>query len=452
MNYFSCALLALCMQVTLAPAAEQTEWLVGTAKADITPSGPIWMAGYASRTKPCEGVAQKLYTRVLALQDQKGHRLVIIGCDILGMPATLVETISQDLGIRYGLKRPQMLFTFSHTHSGPVIRESLTLIYELNSEQSHAVNQYILLIWKKIADAVDAALQDMKPAALYTTTAQADFGVNRRQATEAGVKIGVNENGPVDHSVPVLKIVDADNTVRAILFSYACHNTTLTGNNYLIHGDYAGVAEAQLEEKYPGAVALFMAGFAGDTNPNPRGTMALVTQHGTTLATAVQTALAGEALPVSGPLRSSFKYVKLPFSTPPTRQELEAKLQDKDKYVQRNAQGLLDRLNSKGKLPKHYDYPIEVVQWGQDLTLVALAGEVLVDYAVRLREEIPPAEKLWLVGYSNDVFAYIPSQRVMEEGGYEPESSMIYYGLWPWSMAIEEILVKQVKSQVDKLR
>jgi len=445
-------LVMLASMPALALADEQPQWLVGTSKADITPNNSIWMAGYASRTKPSEGVAQKLYSRVIALQDQKGHRLVIIGSDILGMPATLVETIRQDLEISYGLKPAQLLFTFSHTHSGPVIRESLSLMYDLNSEQSYAVNQYVLTIWKRIHEAVDVALQNMKPASLYTATGEAHFGVNRRQQKESGVVIGVNEAGPVDHSVPVLKMVAADQAVLAVLFSYACHNTTLTGNNYLIHGDYAGVAEEELEKTYPGSVALFMAGFAGDTNPNPRGTMELGIAHGQSLAAAVNTALSGAMRPLNGPLRTRLDHVKLPFSTPPTRQELEAKLLDKDKYVQRNAKGLLEKLNSKGKLPSHYDYPIEVVQWGKDLTLVALAGEVVVDYAIRLRQDIPPAEQLWLVGYSNDVFAYIPSRRLMEEGGYEPENSMIYYGLWPWAREVEEILVTRIVKQVDKLR
>ena len=75
--------------------------------------------------------------------------------------------------------------------------------------------------------------------------------------------------------MPVLKITGPDGKLRAVLFGYACHNTTLTAEVYQLSGDYAGFAAAELEAKHPGATALFLMLCGADQNPSPRGTVEL---------------------------------------------------------------------------------------------------------------------------------------------------------------------------------
>ena len=80
---------------------------------------------------------------------------------------------------------------------------------------------------------------------------------------------------------------------------------------------------------------------------------------------------------------------------------------------------------------------------GKDLTVVLLGGEVVVDYALRLKKELGPG--LWPMGYANDVMAYIPSLRVLKEGGYEGETSMIPYGQpTRWSEQVEAQIIESV--------
>jgi len=256
----------------------------------------------------------------------------------------------------------------------------------------------------------------------------------------------------VDHDVPVLCVTSPSGKALAVLFSYACHNTTLGGDNYRFHGDYAGVAQQEIEKAHPGLTALFMIGCAADTNPSPRGTMEYVNAHGQQLAGAVSDAMSGATTPVHPPLRTAFDRVELPFSPPPTKEELEARLNDEDVYKQRQARGLLGVIDEKGSLPTQYPYPISAIQFGKDLTMVLLAGEVVVDYDIRLTREMPSPPQLWVLGYANDVFAYIPSRRVLEEGGYEAATSMIYYGQpGPWAPEVEEVLVSKVKQVVAGL-
>jgi neutral ceramidase len=446
--------LIICTCVSPAvPLARKADWKAGIAVTRITPQQSMWMAGYAARKKPSEGTTQELFAKALALEDGHGSRVVIITTDILGFPGSISEAIAKRLAASHGLRRDQLVFTSSHTHSGPVVRESLAWMYALDGEQGAAVRNYTSFLQDRVVEVVGQALGKMVPAVLSLGHGEAGFGVNRRQKTDQGYVIGVNAEGPVDHEVPVLCVASPSGKALAVLFSYACHNTTLGADNYKFHGDYAGVAQEEIEKAHPGVIALFMIGCAADTNPNPRGTEEHVRAYGKQLAGAVNAAISGTTVPVRPPLRTAFDRVNLPFSPPPSKEELEARLSDQDVYRQRQAKGLLGIIDEKGSLPTQYPYPVSAVQFGKDLTMVLLAGEVLVDYDLRLKQELPPPQKLWVLGYANDVFAYIPSRRVLEEGGYEAATSMIYYGQpGPWAPEVEEVLVSKVKQVVAGLR
>ena len=438
---------------TAVPMARKAEWKAGIAVTRITPQQSMWMAGYAARKKPSEGTAMDLFAKALALEDGHGSRVVIITTDILGFPGSVSEEIAKRLAAKHGLRRDQLVFTSSHTHSGPVVRESLAWMYALDEEQAAAVKNYTAFLEDRVVEVVGQALGRMVPAGLSLGHGEAGFGVNRRQKTDQGYVVGVNAEGPVDHEVPVLCVASTSGRTLAVLFSYACHNTTLGADNYKFHGDYAGVAQEEIQKAHPGVTALFMIGCGADANPNPRGTEEHVRAYGKDLARAVNDAMSGPTVPVRPPLRTAFDRVDLPFSPPPSKEELEARLSDQDVYRQRQAKGLLGVIDEKGSLPTQYPYPISAVQFGKDLTMVLLAGEVLVDYDIRLKQELPPPEKVWVLGYANDVFAYIPSRRVLDEGGYEAATSMIYYGQpGPWKPEVEEILVSKVKQVVSGLR
>jgi hypothetical protein len=307
----------------------------------------------------------------------------------------------------------------------------------------------------KVVAAVGEALADLRPARLAMGRGEAGFAMNRREKTDKGVILGVNPEGPVDHSVPVLRVDGEDGRLRAVVFLYACHNTTLGGNVYDIHGDYAGFAEAALEERHPGAAAMFVMGCGGDANPYPRGAVELAREHGRTLADAVEAALAAPLRPVGGSLRTAWDTASLPFAPPPAREELESLARDsttKNAAKQRHAQHLLATLDRDGRLPSNYACPVQTWRLGDEMTLVALSGEVVVEYDLRLKKELG-ADGLWVAGYCNDVFAYVPSRRVLEEGGYEPATSMIYYGHpGPFAPEVEETLVRKVCEVVGRLQ
>ncbi|HZT30128.1 MAG TPA: neutral/alkaline non-lysosomal ceramidase N-terminal domain-containing protein [Bryobacteraceae bacterium] len=413
------------------------------AAVDITPSKSIWMAGYAARKHSSEGALQPIHAKALALEDRSGRPAVLVTTDLLGLTAKVAGNIAERAEKQYHLTRDRLMFNSSHTHCGPVIDRMLAVAYDLTPQQWADIDDYTRALEDKIVGVIGAALNGMHPARLSFGHTQAGFAKNRRTSFDP--------NGPVDHDVPFLKIEDPKGNLRGVVFGYACHNTTIDANVCQFNGDYAGFAQADLERRFPGATAFFVEGCGADANPNPRGTVEHARTHGQDLAGAVAQALSGKLDAVGGPLATRFEHVTVEFATPPTRQELEARLQDKNPYIRRHAQAMLDILNRGGQLRTTYPYPIQVWQFGKDLTLVALGGEVVVDYALRLKRELGAA-RLWVAGYSNDVFAYIPSRRVLQEGGYEGGGAMIYYvEPGPFAPSVEETIISKTEEMVRSL-
>lgn len=431
-----------------APAASDA-WKAGAASVVITPTQPTWMAGYGSRNKPSEGKFQDLFAKALVVEDLRGERLVIVTLDLVTVPRPLRDYLAKHLQDKHHIGPQSVLMNCSHTHSGPLVRITKSVIYPLTPDEMKAVELNLHSLDKKLLDLVDAAIKDLGPARLSYCHARAGFAMNRRLPSETGYRNSPNPDGPVDHDVPVLRVERPDGKLRAVLFGYACHNTTL--GFYQFCGDYAGYAQEFLEADHPGAVALFMIGCGADQNPYPRGKLEHAPQHGRALANAVEAALMPKPRPVRGPLRAAFEDLPVGFVDVPSPQQLREQTQSKDRYQKRRAELMLEELQEKGTLRDSYPFPVQVIQFGHDLMIVALGGEVVVDYSLRLKRELS-AMPLWVAGYSNDVFAYIPSARVAKEGGYEGGAATVLTTLpGPFQPEMEGQIIGKVHELVRGL-
>ena len=423
----------------------------GAARIDITPEGPVWMSGYAARNKPSEGVLMPLWAKALALEDARGNRAVIVTTDLIGLPMELTDLVAARAVEKYKLDRASLVFNASHTHTGPVVRGNLSVMESQQPPHREALAAYRQTLQQKLLDVIGAALADLAPAELAFAHGEARFGVNRRQFTPAGVVIGVNPDGPVDPRVPVLRVTSPSGKVRALLFGYACHNTTLTAEFYHLSGDYAGFAQAELEKEFPGAVALFVQLCGGDQNPNPRSKLEYAEQHGRTLAAEVARVARTAMSPAGGRIRAAYQLAALPFA-PHTREQFEQELKDANVFRQRRARLML-QLYDERREPRQLRYPVQAVRLERGFTLIALGGEVVVDYALWAYRTWPQ-ERLMVAGYSNDVACYIPSARILREGGYEAVDSMIYYGQpGPFTEEVEARIqdaVRQVMKRVGR--
>jgi neutral ceramidase len=419
--------------------ADDPEWKVGLAQTKITPIQPMLMSGYAGRTKPFESVAAELYVKAMVLRDSTGRRGVMVTSDLLGFPAAVAEPICERIQKKTGLKREEILLNSSHTHAGPKVG---LRVKEDKSDDLRTV-EYTRELQDKVVDVVVEAAQRLEPARLSWGSGVIHFAMNRREFTPTGVILGVNPRGLADRSVPVLRIDAADGTPRAILFGAAVHGTTLGQDNLQICGDYAGFAQSHVEEKFPKVQAMFMLGCAGDANPYPRGTMDQARHHGKTLGEEVCRVVATKLRPVKGPLQIAFGMADVPLQSSFPREGLEKLVSDKRNAKSFAAKQMLDRLNRGDKLPTRYPCPLAVWQFGDSLTMVGLSGEVVVDYVTILERALGP-NQLWVAAYCNDVFGYLPSARVLNEGGYETRG--LYSGGAGWfAPEAEQVVVRKVR-------
>ena len=442
------AIAVVCWQPTHISA--ETNWQAGLGSEVITPNGSMWMAGYASRTKPAEGKLHDLYAKAIALESPDKTRLVIVTLDLISIPYPIRDYLEAEVKKRFDLRPAGLLMNCSHTHCGPEIRTTRWSDDGFPTERLAAAESYVTFLKSKLVQVVEQAIGDLQLADVSFCRARCGFAMNRRLPSPNGYRNFPNPNGPVDHDVPVLRVRSATGKLRGILFGYACHNTTL--GFYQFCGDFAGFAQLAIEEANPGALALYMQGCGADINPYPRSTLELAKQHGQSLAIAVQSALETEATSLVGELRTSYGKATVEYSTPPTKDELVKRTKSSNKYIAVHGQRLLKQLATDGQLRSTYDCPIQVVQLGDKLKMIALPGETVVDYALRIKSDLTttpdPGASVWVAGYCNDVFAYVPSRRVLLEGGYEAGDAMKYFTTvlqhGPFAQNIEEIIVRKV--------
>jgi len=417
-----------------AAALHGADFRVGVGRKPIAPEHrPVWLSGYAARTTPATGTVHQVWAKALVFEEAPTNRFALITAEVLGLSREITEDVAARLRSRYGLPRAQVLFNSSHTHAGPYVWPCLGVCQDLSPEDQRGAIAYDRQLADALVEVVGMALTNLAPARVTAGRGSAEFAANRRRPP---VK-------PVDHDVPVVRIAAPDGAVRAVLFGYACHNTTLPAANLMVCGDYAGFAQAELEQAYPGATALFLQGCAADQNPSPRGTMEIARQHGRALADAVRQVLSNAMRPVRAPLHTAFTETQLefsPFQEEPYRKDLLGA----DVFKKRRAQLMLEQFRT-GHVIRTFPYPVQAVRFGDDLTLLAMSGETVVDYALRAKREFS-GENLIMAGYCNAVQCYIPSRRILQEGGYEANDSMIYYGLpGPFTNSVEDTVFSAVR-------
>lgn len=416
-------------------------WKAGVSRVIITPKQNMPMAGFASRTHSSEGTLHDLWVKALVLEDSNGKKAVIISSDLLGFPKNVSDNIRDRVKSKFGFNRDQILLNSSHTHSGPVLRDALSDIYQLDKDQLESIKQYSSLLEDQVVNLVGEAIRNIEPAELYAQNGVTRFQVNRRNNNQNLLTQLSELKGPNDYAVPVIKVVNAHGDIKAIAFGYSCHPTVLSG--YQWSGDYPGFAQIEIERSHPGVTALFFQCAGADQNPLPRNTIPLARQYGRELAAAVERLLEEEMRQLPPGLVTTYSEINLPLETPPSEEELIKMAKNFTvAYQKRWAERMLIKVKSGEKLISSYPYPIQVWTIG-DLPLVSLGGELLVEYSIKIKQMLGP--DAFIFGYSNDVMNYIPSSTVLKEGGYEGDSASMVYGLpAKWHPTVETRILYEV--------
>jgi hypothetical protein len=415
----------------------------GAAETVITPPLGIDLTGFGGRPGPGDGVHSDLYARALVLE-LGADRLAVVAVDVLGLDFDLVRRTRALIQEGAGIPGERVLLNTSHTHAGPAVNSLRGL-----GERDEA---YADLLCRLIAGTVRRAADRLEPAALSCGQAPAPIGRNRRQRNPEGrMTIGENPGGAYDPNVYVLRVDGADGRPRAIGFCHACHPVVLGNHNTRFSAEFPGEAVRTLRRCRVGGgrdgLPFFLQGCCGDVNPVRRGDEEAVRVTGTLLGAAAAVA-AESAVPVAiERLGARSVTLDLRLEDPPAVGEAEATLAAERERAaemeQRQREGSANRgqlsvaramvawaeevlaWSREGNVPRSAPFEIQVFRLG-DVAIIAMSGEVFLQYSDTLRARSPFAHTLAL-GYSNGCIGYVPTADAYPEGGYEVTTAYRYY-------------------------
>ncbi|PRX41340.1 neutral/alkaline ceramidase-like enzyme [Planifilum fimeticola] len=400
---------------------------LGTAKIDITPYRPVPLAGFEERTGICQGITRPLYARILVFQhDREGRKscALLVSADLIWWDTKRARALRERIARQWDLDASAVILHATHTHGGPQTSDRFT--------PSLGVPDSDVVRWmeERVLDGVRCAFRDLQPVVLRRGTGQCRIGINRRRQVEGSVIMAPNPEGPVDPEVNVILCLTQNGRPKAILVHYACHPTT-TGENY-ITSDFPGVAMERMEKQLgDGTLGVFLQGCCGNVRPALirdqqfyRGTDKEVRELGEKLADAVFAALNRPMHPLRPiPIRSETLKVHLPFRELPTCAELEKK---------RGGAGVVGEwsrllLDDPERLRSHIPLELTRLELADRLVFLAMNGEVVVEYGLMLKKHF--RGRVLPLPYSNGMIGYVPTEKQMEEGGYEAVESAFYFGL-----------------------
>ena len=420
----------------------QQNFQVGAARIDITPFYPVRLNGFGSRRAEAEGVSQKLWAKALAVSDGDHPPFVLLAIDSLGIREPMLEQVAVALQTRYQVPRDQIALTFTHTHCAPKVNGASDTIFSTPIPADHQlhIDRYTAELPNLLIQVASEAIENRQAATLEWQIGKVTFAANRR-----------TPGGPVDHDLPVLMARDVHGKPFAIYTSYACHCVTLSFNFY--SGDWAGYAQQAIEDAFPGTTALVSIGCGSDSNPSSGVTgdrVEAAQDQGKQIGDEIKRLFETRGRVLHGPLTARREMLSIALSELPSREQLEA-LVEKGGPAGYNASWQLAILDRGDSLTSALNYPVQSFTFGNDLQMVFLAGEVCVDYSHRLKKELN-RDQLWINAYSNDFCAYIPSERLLVEGGYGGGGEIPYFAL-PTTLkaGLEQQIIDAVKKQTPEV-
>lgn len=422
--------------------------LAGVARRVITPGKGIYLVGYEDRSGGARSVHDDLYATALAFSDGE-TMAVIIAVDILCLHEDIVCRIKSRIGENTAIPKDKILVCSSHTHSGPVgyAPEKITLadkaqhllhrllMLPAGFRQPRGITfnrQYLYDLADCCAEAAEEAVAEQRPVMLEGGIGEVQEAVNRRELTENGeTVIGVNEAGPVDRAVRVLRIIEGGRTL-AVVVNHACHAVTLGPNSYAISSDWVG-AMRSIVEKDTGGLCLFMQGACGNINPRSE----LWTENNFPDLERIGSLVGNEVLQIlkrTKPLRetpiASLRHVlAAELNTPDELKNLPIRdiyrtmlhrITGYPSFIIEPFLALRYPWNSMVKKANgRYTTPLELnaLRVG-DTVVAAVSVEPFVETGLAVTGSSPAAMTMFS-GYTNGMTAYLPTAEEHARGGYE---------------------------------
>ncbi|HEY6852760.1 MAG TPA: hypothetical protein VI139_00830 [Gemmatimonadales bacterium] len=392
--------------------------LLAAGRVDVTPEGPLPLAGYADRAGPSAGVHDPLELNAILLE-AGGRRLAVLSADALFLTAELKTHILDEAGRELGLDDASLLCTASHTHSAPALDPSKPRLGAVAPAYAEFVARRAVALLR------DVGRGPRVPCRVTYRAGAAEHAINRRRLgwqlsplPRRGVVRAPNPAGPRDEALHVFRCDAADGRPLALLWSYACHPVGFPDHRS-VSADFPGVARARLRAALGAELpVVFLQGCAGDIRPRELA-------PGRTFARRLAERVMGKLFTPFTPAEYAAWAESLAQRVADLAREATAGHALDIAPRAAHARFALDEILDGA--PAGCSVTAQRIELSADARITALSAEPVAEYGLALRAReggiVVP------VGYSDSVFGYLPSARMLGQHGYEDEGFMPAFGI-----------------------
>ena len=413
----------------------------GVAKEIITPDKPMCMIGYAEYYKKhYQAIHDDLYVRCMLLDDGNTKAL-ILAYDLLFHDLSLTDKLREYAHEAFGLDPASVILSYTHTHYGVAVKGYATELAE-DDYESFLLEQSKRCIRKAFINSFEGTLD-------YGTV-RADENINRRKLIDGEYIMAPNLEGAADKELSVLLVRDMKENVRIVAANYSCHPNVLRDVMEL-SGEYPGRLCQLLECEYYGAQAIFLQGCGADSRAKITAeydhfmgrTNGDVDDMARSLAAKIIRAerRSDTFLPQNVDLRTASFAIPCPLDVMPRSFYEDDFNANPFEALRACAQFVI---NNYDQLPAECMLHGGVWQITEELLLIYLGGEICYPTKQMLQKAFPD-KKIFFLGYT-DSTAYVPSDKIISEGGYEHEGSIVEYRLkGTFAPGIDKLVVDAIK-------
>lgn len=407
--------------------------IIGLAKEMVTPHVLSKMAGYASRTETFKGIHDDLYVRSCILKNES-KQVVLITFDIIQFSYSLNEKIQRYLYDQYSVENRQVIISYSHTHAGPEVKR------HRDKDKPSDIEDFLL---ERTKSCIDKMFLNLFEGDAYYAKTNGDWNVNRRKKVGNDVVMAPNFEEIKDNELWVLILKDTQQNLRGIFYNYSCHPVTLSTALYL-SSEFPGRINQLLEASYYGCVAGFLQGSAGNMRPliSAKGGKFLpcsfeeVNQMSTSITLAIQNVINKASYKRIQPVLDAVSFV-IPVALQPLPKDHFQQLADQTKStLQESYRNIVLHYET---LAETVDIHAGIVKLSDDLYMTYMGGEICYEVK-QIVKELFQNKDLFFLGY-HEAITYIPSDKLIEEGGYEGSNAPLMSGFkGPFKKGIDKTI------------
>lgn len=392
-------------------------------KVDITPEEPQMMAGYGARKVKSTGVHDRIFHRIVVLDDGT-TQFILISSELGKFSPSVYDQVAAQLQKQYGINPINFWWSYTHTHAAPQVGPPGLSGISSPINNNYVDDDYTALLKRKLIEGILEARQKLVPARLGVGWGFSQANINRRALDINGkATIGLNPDGPVDRRIGLIRIDKEDGNPLVLIVNYPIHGTVMGFENTEISGDAPGVVSEYVEQKI-GAPVLFINGAAGNlapiysVYPNPKaGHLSefrvllgdkILEANRKICTTKSEVTLVTGSLTVEIPRKVGMEWPA-----------------DLDEYTRTTKNGTHMVL-----------LPVRFLKINEDIAIWSTPLELFCEISNDIRDRSPFPYTFYF-GFTNGHMRYLVTESAWEQGGYEPSVS-------PFSPSAERDLTESV--------